>query len=131
MKGIVLLKVSSFFLLIWGLLNVIVGIFLIADFSMVKELALGVKEDLIYLSMINFLGIGILEWIAAKLGFAAAKHANKANRCVLLGGLVFAMTVAPLIYGDLSAINWGSYIATMFFPLLYVLGALLRKNSGV
>lgn len=128
MTGKGFLKFSSFFIFIWGIVNIIIAIILVTNFSLAQDIAIGVKEELVSLATINFAATGIVEIIAAKLGFSAAKDASKAGRCIFLSGLIFALTIVPVIYGDTSTINWVSFIASLVIPGLYLLGAFIRKS---
>ena len=129
MSGKGLLKISSVFILIWGILNVVAGILTMAGFSFADMLATEVREELMALSLGTFIVIGIFEIVAASFGFSAAKEGRKANRCILLGGFVFALTIVPVFLSDMSNINWPSFIASLLIPALYLIGAFLRKAN--
>lgn len=125
------LKVTSILMIIGGVSAVLVSL---AGFAGVALLASAADAHAEMLALYVGLGLGILaavvELIAGIKGVKAAKTGEKADKCVVWGGIVAGIAVvsvvAKLIGGDFDIT---SALLNLVLPALYIYGALKTKTG--
>ena len=129
MSGKGFLKVTSVFMAIWGVINIVIGGLLLVGFGAATDIVADVQEKLMAAAIMLFIVIGICEILAAKFGFSAVNDASKAKKCLIMGFVVITFQIGTTFTGDISSVNVLSLIAPLVIPILYVVGALLRKAN--
>ncbi len=129
MNGKGLLKFASVFMVIWGILNIFIGTSLVIGFGAAKEVMPDVKEELMAAAIVLFIAIGLVELIAARVGFGAVKDARKTTKCLIMGFIVVSFQIGTTLTGDLSNVNVASLIAPLAIPVIYIVGAFIRKSN--
>lgn len=129
MNGKGLLKFSSVFMIIWGIVNIVIGVLLVVGFGAASEMVPDVQEKLMAAAIMLFIVIGICELFAAKFGFAAVKDASKAKKCMVMGFVVISFQIGTTFTGDMNNLNVLSLIAPLLIPVLYFVGGFLRNAN--
>ena len=135
MKGEKFLKVTGILMIIGGSISILLGIIAVVGVGALAALLGEEAGDatLLYISAAFVLISGIFELVAGIMGVKYCAKQEKAVTCLVMGIITAVLCVVGQIIGVAagSSINILSLILGLTLPVLYIIGAVMNKNSVV
>lgn len=131
MKGQKLLKVTSIFMIIGGVLAAIVGVIAFLGISALVALTDSIEDmGFVYAGSIIIIVASIIELIAGIKGIGACSDPHTAASCIKCGIFVVALTIASTIIGLINGgeFNITSLVLNLLLPGLYVYSAMQMRD---
>lgn len=132
MKGKNFLKVTGILMIIFSAIAILLGIILLIGVAGLDYLSNGLySSGVLYFSCVLMLVSAGLEMAAGIIGIKNCDKPHKAVSCLVMGILVIAMSVAGNILYVVGGMdfNVGSFLLGLVMPVLYIIGALLNRQS--
>ena len=132
-KGQTFLKVASILMVIGGALGTLMSLLGIAGVALLAAAADShAAALLLYVALALAVLACVVQFIAGLKGLKTCKTGENADKCVVWGVVVAAITVTSTV---ISIINGGEYTITnillnLVVPVLYVYGAAQVKKNG-
>ena len=125
-----LLKVAGILMIIGGIIGIIVGIIAVLGVGVLA--ALGASSGLLTFSAILLIVGAIVQLIAGIVGAKNAAKPENAQKCIVFGVLVIALSVLGNILGLVAggSFNFVSLLSGLLLPVLYLVGAFQNKAKA-
>ena len=122
-----LLKASSIFMVLWGLMSILDTVGLSVGVSFGGGIGLEVQDQFVLVAMVLYSINAILEIVASVMGYFYFKVTKQEvqhkmlKTGLLCSAAVIAVSVCIMFLGDVSQVNWLSFVGTMMVPILYLM----------
>lgn len=125
-----MLKAGSIFMVLWGLMSILDAVGLSVGVSFGGGIGFAVRDQWIVAAIVLYAINAILELAASAMGYFYVKAPRKDIQYKMLKiGLlcsagVIIVSISIMFLGDVSQVNWLSFLGTLMIPIIYLMSGI-------